>query len=125
MLYFMSVHSKLLFKEKCNHILVGYTNLPTGTIILTIEVITVLYKRFLTSLQAFKSYPCFLNNSVIIEHSLSSWLMILFYLMVNRSVSTQRCFVAVVECTMITDILFLFVFDGVGEVPSALSLIHI
>ena len=47
-----------------------YTNLPTGLwkINLTTELkISVLYKIFL--MQALKSYPFFLNNSVVIGHS--------------------------------------------------------
>ena len=62
MFYFMSVQSEAILGKIKEHILVYYTNLPTGllTISLTIEFITsVLYKISLPLLQALKSYPFF------------------------------------------------------------------
>ena len=51
--YFMSVHIEVILDKKQKHIIIIYTNFPTGlrTIDLTILVITsVLYKISLTSL---------------------------------------------------------------------------
>ena len=74
--YVMSVHIKVILDKKLNKtkniIILYYTILPTGlwTINLTIElIISALYKISLTLLQALKSYPFFLNNSVVIGHS--------------------------------------------------------
>ena len=76
---FMSVHVEVILDTKHTHAHTrahtqNYTSLPTGlwTINLTIElIISVLYKISLMLSQVLKTYPFFLNNSVVIGHSSS------------------------------------------------------